>query len=524
MPGEKWLTAVIAGGILLLSTTCSKWDIPDWDIGVAAPLIKTTLHLSHIIPSDYLTSDNDQQGTVEYRHQVYTLDPDELFDMEQSITDLAYNIPFTLTLNPGQHFISTLEETDFGFQNTEIRSITIGSGLIHLVLTNPITEKVVCEYAIPGSSKNGKPLTITATIPAAVAGIPGIKEMDVDLSGYNLDMTGTSGMAANRITVKIDTRIHEDAQPVQVTPFDTLKIRASITGFSLQEAHGYFGQHEFLSGLQETRMDLFDLFETGTLEPDTITAQITMHNGAGMDLQLMIKEITARNSKSHSSVTLNDPFIDVPINVGRATRNAITGTIVPTVQTIRFDPSITKQMFSIFPDYLDWELDMTVNPMGNITMGNDFLHEDHPVAAWFELLIPLRFSSQGLTLKQDVDFYYGTSQVIDGIVYLIADNRFPFDATITMMLFDEQGTLLDSLKPAGIIRSGDHALPAAPVPTRTVITIPCDQERIALLTRTQKIGLEVVLDTQPVGESVSLRVDDYLQIIVSANINTTLSP
>jgi hypothetical protein len=436
---------------------------------------------------------------VDFRHPVYSLSQSDLFDMEQSITDLSYNIPFTIMLNPGQAFISTLEETTFSFQDGEIKTIVIDRGTILLTLLNPLQEGVVCEYSLPGSLRNGSPLYIKATVPAAAGGQPGTITQVVDISGYTIDMTGGSGFSANRILVQIDTRIDPSGKPVQVTPFDTLKIKASFDELILKEAYGYFGEHLIETGLQSTRLDLFDLVTQGSLSPDTISARIRLRNGAGIDLRVHIRELTARNSRENTSISLTDPFIGVPINVGRASRNPATGVITPTEHTITFNPATTKQMFSIFPDHLDWELDMAVNPLGNISMGNDFISMAHPVEAWFELLMPMRVNINNLTLRQLLDFYYSSSGIHGGTLYLIADNRFPFDATISLILLDEQGVPIDSLQPAGTIAAAMQPATGAPQHTRTILTIPVGPERLDALTRARKIDLEVVMNTVSSG-------------------------
>jgi len=507
-----------------LSEGCSKWETPSWDIGVAAPLVMTVLDVGDIIPDTLSFTDANNLVYLDFSHKVYTLSQGDLLDMEQPITDLAYNIPFTIMLNPGQAFISTLEETTFSFGDAEIRTIVIDRGTILLTLLNPLQERVVCEYSLPASSRNGAPLSIHATVPAATGAIPGTTTKVVDISGYTIDMTGGSGFAANLIRVQINTRIDPTGQPVQVTPFDTLKIKASFDELILKEAYGYFGEHLIETGLQSTRLDLFDLVTQGSLSPDTISARIRLRNGAGIDLTVKISELTARNSKENNSVSLTDPFIGVPINVGRAFRNPASGAITPTEHTITFDPATTKQMFSIFPDHLDWELDMAVNPLGNVSMGNDFLSVAHPVEAWFELLIPMRVNINNLTLRQLLDFYFSSSGVQSGTLYLIADNRFPFDATISLTLLDDLGTPIDSIHPAGTIAAAIQPATGAPQHSRTILTIPVGPDRLDALTRARKIDLEVVMNTVPAGGFVSLRGDDHMKLVISANMQTTISP
>lgn len=510
--------------VLLVYAGCTPWEDLEWDVGVSAPLVRTVLGIEHIVPDTIGYTDEQGMAGIDFKYKVFELNQDTLFRLDEALTDLAYHLPLTITLQPGQHFINTLEETTFGFQGAEIRTLVIDRGSILLTLTNPLEEVLVCEYSIPGSSKGGSPLKVTATVPAASGNAPGKLSKVVDVSGYTINLTGSNGFGVNQINVQIDTRVAQNGQPVQVTPFDTLRIRADFSDLTLKEAHGYFGQHYIQTGKQSTRLDLFDMISHGDLIPDTLSARIRIQNGAGFDLRIKLHELTARNSKTNTSVSLQDPFIGAPVNISRATRNQSTGTVTPVEQVITLNPATTKQMFSIYPDHLDWDLDMEVNPLGNMSMGNDFMFADHPVRAWFELLIPLRLNLNQLTLQQQLDFYYSSSGVHSGTLYLIADNRFPFDATVALVLLDENGQAVDSLQPAGTILAAIGHPTGNPTSTRTILTIPVDEERMTALTRARTIDLEVMLNTVPVGEYVAIRADDYMNLIISTNLNATINP
>ncbi len=504
--------------------SCSKWDSLEWDVGISAPLIKTSLDLNDIIPDTFRAADCINNAYIDYRQKVFELTQDTLFNFSQSITDLAYSIPLTINLNPGQVFISTIEESTFSFMDAEIRSMIVDKGIVNITFTNPLKEKVVCTYSIPQSLKNGKYFSARATVPPAVGNQPGILNIDADISGYNIDLTGTSGMGHNKIRVKIDAFVDSVGQQVQITPFDTLKINASFEEFKLLYAEGYFGRHEISTGTKSTKLKIFDLFEDGNIILDTAIAVLKISNGLGADLRLKINEIKVENKKNSTSASLSDPFIGVPVNVIRAQKNQSTGQITPTEHDFYFNPVTTKKMFELFPDELFYDLDVEINPMGNISLGNDFMHKNHPLTAWFELLIPMNIMVQGLTLKQDVDFYFESSTINNGTLYLIADNGFPFDATITLHLKDEKGNVIDSLQPAGTIQAGKYLISDYMEPVRTIIPVHCDAARLSLLKQTRSMTLEVVLNTMPAGTFVRLKSDYNMEIVISTNMNTKLTP
>jgi hypothetical protein len=510
--------------LFILMGSCAKWEDLSWDVDLSAPLLKTKIDLGDILPDSMLASDCQNWVYIDYRQQVFELTQDTLFDLGQSITSLKFNIPATVNMNPGQSFVSSQEETKFNFQDAELSKIKIDSGLVTLKLTNSLKEKVVCVYSLPGSARNGTPFTARVVIPAAVGSQPGMVETDADISGYLIDLRGQSGFASNRIRVKIDAFIDSAGSTVQVTPFDTLTINALFKSLTLSEAYGYFGRHHIATGTKSSRIKTFDLFNAGQLSIDSAIATLMVSNGTGMDIRLNFNDMKVRNTKTGASVSVNDPFMRVPVNISRATINSSTGFITPVEHAFRFDHATMKSMFEIFPDYLDYDLDFEINPLGNVSFGNDFLLSESPLKAWFELLIPMSFAASDLTFRQDVEFYFESANIQEGKLFLIADNRFPFDARISLKLKDESGVVIDSLLPAGIVDAALLPLPDLVQSVRTIIAVPCDPQRIARLRETRSIALEVVLNTKPVGSMVRLRSDYDMHVVISTNLKTTLVP
>lgn len=503
---------------------CAKWEELSWDTDISAPLLKTTIDLSDIIPDSLMTGGLMNSAAVDFNYNVFTLEQDTLFDFGQTITDMGFYIPATVTLNPGQAFLSSVQETSFNLMDAEIRYMTVDRGKVSLTLLNPLKEKVVCQYSIPKSMRNGKPFSARVTIPAALGSQPGSITWEEDISGYTLDLRGSSGNKFNRLGVKIDAIIDSNASPVQVTPFDTLKVKAVFNELKILEASGFFGKHMISTGISSTQLKLFDMLDGGSISLDSMLVVMHIRNGTGTDIRLNLKQVVAKNTKQQTEVVFTDPFIGVPMQIGRAYKDPLTGAITPVDLELTFDPASTKNMFELFPNRLDWDLDMEINPMGNISLGNDFMHKDYPLTADLGIRIPLRFLANGLVLKQNSSFFYASDAIHHGTLYLIADNRFPFDAGLTIYLKDADGQVIDSLKPVGTVVAAPLISPSQTVSARTILTIPCDAYRIARLKQTRSVDIEVVLDTKPAGTHVQLMSDYDLQMVISASINTTIKP
>jgi hypothetical protein len=519
-------TRIMPGFIifLLLLNGCAKWEDLSWDTAVSAPLLKTRIDIYDIIPDSFLSGDCMNWAYIDYQQEVFRFSQDTLFNLTDPLSDLAFTIPVTVTLQPGQSFINTNEVSRFDFDGAELSTIRLSKGLVAMKMTNPLPQPVVCYYTLPGTDKNGHPFSTRVVVPPASGGNKGVVEWDADISGYTIYLNGTSGVSVNTIRIKIDAIIDSSAQAVQVTPFDTLTIDAKFKELLLEEAYGYFGHHLVEPEMQTVHIKSFEFFSAGKIKTDTAIGAFTISNGSGMDLRVNLKKLIARNTRSNESYVISDPFINTTVSIGRATMHPGTGSITPAGHLFQFSPSTMQALIELLPDKLDYEISFEINPLGNVSSGNDFLKASSPLKADFALFVPLAFSAEGLTISQDADFDLGEINIDQGKLFVIADNRFPFDATIVLRMKDAFGVVIDSLTPVGTISAGYLELPDLIKPVRSILTLPCDPARMERLARTRKVAMDVILDTRPAGTIVRLKNDYDMNLVISANIHTTIAP
>ncbi|MFO7721714.1 MAG: hypothetical protein R6V49_00680 [Bacteroidales bacterium] len=510
--------------LILLISGCAKWEDLSWETAISTPLLKTRIDITDIIPDSFLSGDCQNWAYIDYNQEVFRFRQDTLFNLSDPLSSLSFTIPATVTLQPGQSFINTNETTKFSFSGAEITSIRLSKGLVAMKMTNPLPQPVVCHYSLPGSDKDGKPFSVRVVVPAASGGVKGMIEWDADISGYTVNLNGANGVSVNTIHIKIEAIVDSSAQAVQVTPFYTLTIDAKFEELLLEEAYGYFGHHLVEPAFQTVHIKSFEFFSSGKLQTDTAVGAFTISNGSGMDLSVKLKKLIARNTRNNETFVVPDPFISTPVNIGRAAMDPTTGIITPTEHRFVFSHATMKELLELLPDKLDYEISFEINPLGNVSSGNDFLKASSPLKVDFELFVPLAFDAEGLTISQDADFDLGDINISEGKLFVIADNRFPFDATMVLRMKDEQGVIIDSLVPAGIILAGFLELPDLIRPIRSILTIPCDTDRMERLARTRKVSLDVILDTRPAGTLVRLKNDYDMQLVISANIHTTLAP
>ncbi|HRZ50249.1 MAG TPA: hypothetical protein P5338_12725, partial [Bacteroidales bacterium] len=392
-----WITCVWFVWVII-SPGCRKGEPLSWDTEVSGPLMKTRIDLTDIIPDTILKGDCQNIAWLEYNEEVYRLSTSSLVEVDQQIATSRYSLPVTVTLQPGQSFITSNEEVLFQFDGAEIRTIVLDTGIVTLKLTNPLTEPVECTWSIPKSDNGSGYFKTTALIPAASGGVPGTIELDVDISGYRLSLTGKNNNSVNRLQIKVDTRIAANANPVQIKPSDTLRVDATFKEFSLKEAWGYFGRHTVSTGKKVMPIRTFDGFKDGSITIDTASGTIHVENGIGMDILMKITSLVIRNTKKQLELVVNDPFVGKPVQMSRASYNPAAGKAVPTTYDFMFSNATMKAMVEMLPDEIEYEMEMETNPLGNVSFGNDFILSENPLTAGISLQMPFAFLAEDLTL------------------------------------------------------------------------------------------------------------------------------
>lgn len=134
------------------------------------------------------------------------------------------------------------------------------------------------------------------------------------------------------------------------------------------------------------------------------------------------------------------------------------------------------------PDRIDYALDVTIDPLGDVSNGHDFLYHESTLSGDLELDIPLRIAATGLTLRKEVAVTLpgnrDRSSIRGALLHLFAVNGFPFSAAITLDIIDADGVAVSTLPVNGTVASGTlgaDGLVQQPVSSALSITLTGEQ-------------------------------------------------
>ncbi len=495
-----------------------------------APLIKTSLGINNLLADSLIQVNPDTSLKIVYNSSLFNFNVDSLVNFPDTISKQVYHLTGSITVNPGQLIMNSTSHTYMNPGHSgEVRKIVVKSGNIILKIKNSLSQKVLCTYQIPCTSFNGTPFTYTDLLPAAGNNGPALYQKAIDISGYTIDLTGPLGNSSNTITSTVQAWIDPNGSTVTITANDSLQMSSSFNNLVIGYAQGYFGNQTSNPGLQKTYFSLFHKITDGTLSLEDLHLKLNITNGYGVDAAFVLQQLKSVNSHTHNAVALNSSIINSTIHINRAveTYNPM-NPVIPSVSTFNLDNSNFKQLVENLPDSLEYSLNLSTDPLGNVSSGNDFMYSGYGFNADLDLEIPLSLVAHNLTLTDTMSFNLtkpGSSYELNhGTLTLIADNGFPFSAMAQIYLLDN-GVKTDSLV------TFSSVIQSAPIDNnykvtskkRSLIYIPVSGEKLKHLYSAKKMIIVARFNTTGQPHYVKIYSGYLLDLKLTGDFNMTVN-
>ena len=501
---------------------CRKID-PSWEVGVNAPLLKSSMGLENILPDSLLEVNNDNSLSLVYNYSFYNFSPDSLVDMPDTLSHKYLPPLGGFVINPGQTFFNFTENSHLAISNAQISRVDFHSGSLVLEVFSSITEAIIVKYKIPYATFYGVPFEIIETIPAAPTGAVLHFEKSFDISGYSLDLRGVTGLSSNILTNITTATLDPNGNAYTMTATDEFRFNVRFKDISLDYTKGYFGSNNYSFGPDTTNISIFNKITSGNFDFESIKLSLNIENGFGLDAQVAFDNITSINSKTGNTVSLIDPIIGHTINISRAveTGNSV-NPVVPSTNQFDLGNSNILDLIENIPDRISYKIRIVSNPLGNISSGNDFYYYGNYLNASLNMEIPLSLIANDLTLTDTVDFDLGENPntIRSGTLNLLADNGFPFSAQIQLFMLDENMQVTDSLLFPDMIESpAMNAYYMVVHPKRSVLKVPLPEAKIPALFNTKKMLIRAKFNTSGAGHFVKIYDHYKLDLKLTGDFN-----
>lgn len=455
---RRWTLPVtgMALAALWLSACRKEADEVRWDVDVAVPLVRISMDIGDLLGDTLISADGQGNVSIVHTARLFEMGLDTLLELPDTVLRFRYpefNIPpgSTFDLGPGAPFATADQTTRFDLQDLQLRELRVRSGTLGMAFVNRVGSVLDGQFALPGSSLGGSPLAWSPSIPAGSPSSPSTLSQDFQLDGYTIDLRGPGYNEVNTLAMELALT---NVTGVSIGAADSVEAIVSYHGIEPRYARGYFGQHELDIDPDTSDLNAFEGL-SGLLDLDQVTATLRITNGIGMDARARINSLHSVNSATGNIVPLAHAITAGPLNLDRALD--LGNSFQPAVNSWTMDNgnSNIDAFIENLPDGITYDLDVTANPLGDVSNGNDFLYDDSRLTADLDVDIPLNIIATDLTLTRRMPIELGGTlehhALRSGTLHLFADNRFPFSARAILTQEAQDGSLLDTIGAGGTI-------------------------------------------------------------------------
>lgn len=513
-----------------------KQDIGNsqWDVDVLAPVIKTRLTMADLLADSLLTADSEGALRLRIETPLIDLPLDSILKIPDTTIGKTISLPLSLTnIEPGTEIFPLADETQYDLGELALKRVTLRSGKLRLRIKSVLETAVDFTYKIPVAKLFGSPFETIQSVPAGAQGDTAIVEFEFDLADYDIDLRGLNGTGFNTLTTVFILKTSDSGQVVSIpanVPFFVLEY--SFVNIIPFYGSGYFGQQTSSTEDQNTEIDVLNRITEGQMFLDSVTIGLNITNGVGADATFLLNNLSSINTRQNTTVDLSHEIVGNTILLTRAID--IDGTAEGVIAMERNyelnnSNSNIKQFIENLPDQLGFTFGFELNPLGNVSSGNDFFYYERPFQALMDIDIPLRTTLTNLTLVDTLDWNLSENAVVDavnsGSFTLIALNGFPLEGIVGLTLLDENGAILDELVvPSTIASPPVDSQNRVISPLESRIEIPVPDKTSGILPQTRQVCIQATFNTSGQPDMVEFYDTYGIDIRLIGNFNINFGP
>ena len=501
---------ILVGSALITLAACSRREPTSWDSDVQGPLAYGRLSVQQIVPDSLLYADETGLWHLLFDENLTDFDLDSLVEIPDTVILKEYQ------LLPGEYLPgfslpgTQLSQINIQHPSVQLKHVRMKSGKLRYRFVSPVDGYLNCTLNIPGMTLNGVAQSITFNTAPPASGSDFIAEGFIDLQGVELDLTGELGNSFNRFAITFDAVVDPSStQPAVVSSGDEIALEFEFDNPLLSYARGYFGSHTYELN-EQVDFSAFAAMPEGVLNLDGAEMQFFIRNAVGVDAQIDFEEISNYNVGSSTSVALEHPTLYNAINITRAQD------LGESVQAYEysFDVNGGNSNLDAFLENLPNQFNLLgnvkVNPLGNVSDGNDFIYLDDALQANLVMDIPMRFGMQNLHLADTLYLTNAAEEIpLDGTLELFITNGFPVEGKVSLYVIENgvRVTIAENLQIAGAMPT---TTPSAPTPSESMLAIDAQSDVLSKLHEGNPLLIDVTLQTPGAPSPVGIYANQFI--------------
>ncbi|MCB0853719.1 MAG: hypothetical protein KDD63_15950, partial [Bacteroidetes bacterium] len=330
------------------------------------------------------------------------------------------------------------------FADIELTKLLVKSGKIRASTISTVEDTIQFQYSITSAlnSMEEIPAVNIKLNPAPPHGVS-TQVVERDLGGFVIDMTD-GGTTYNTIREKIKVTLLESGNLVTLDQTDSISVEFGLIEIEPTYIEGYIGQEKFTFSGQRS-IDLFETLDVKKLKFADPKAKIVFASSLGVNANVEVKDFTAVNSKTGQRTPLNGtPLLAGPVVIQSPELPDTNSTVFTEVEFNR-DNSNIPTFINLLANELSYDIAVVTNPGVKAAFHDNFATENSQISAYVDFELPLEGIVEELKMGDTTGINFGKvdfNQIQGADLRIIIENQFPFMATITATILDENKELI----------------------------------------------------------------------------------
>ena len=489
--------------LVILMSGCTR-QATTWEADVALPLIDDLLDWTDVVGDSLATIEAGPVAVIRFDGALSELNIEALTQLPDTLVSQELSPDFSgcpFQVPPGTVLLDSEEDIVFQGIDQQFKSIVLESGRIEYSVQSSTDGYVEMQYDFPSVTIDGQAVELYVLLPPSTDGQFQTAMGVIDLSGASIDLTGVSGNEINRIASELIIGTPEFIEDTaQVYGADSILVDMYFKDLLVQQVAGYFGQEALDFDVEQKIFDS-ELFTGGFLEINPTRALLSFNNTLAADIRLDLDALQV------DGINVGHPQLSAPQFISRADWSS--GEVAPgtwNLDLLESGPDIFE-LLSYLPEWVTLQGEGLLNPLGDISGGQDFFDARQPPQLRLDLEWPLKGTIEQFGVKQVIDFEGVNLPQFEGDLVLRLTNGFPVswdfnaewehpdDAFDTEVIHGTMASFFDESDPSNVIEwripVDDNRLVG---PSQLVFSAHMDSEGEVVFTGNERLRLQVAIE------------------------------
>ncbi len=432
---------------------------------------------------------------------------------------------------PDQILANDTADTEIEAASAQLTSVKVKSGSIYLNATSTIEDQISLDYSVPGAKQNGIPFSILENVPPAPPGGTSSKNTSVDISGFNIDLTGrpTYSNIYNTFYTILLGKIDSTGNLINLSLQDSVLLQTGVTKLTANEGYGYLGKDTSTAD-DINEVDFFGNLQNVNIDLEEVKLKLEFVNHIGAPIDIQIDQLLSSNANSPQGINQGNSTALTWTGLGSlytipAATLSVLNTPTPSSLELTLDKNNSNldKLVEANPNFFKTKVGSFLNRSTTTPDYNQFIFSNYGIDTYLNLEIPMHFAATDIHISDTTAFDYFSldkdGQLQQGTLKLISKNHFPFGGTVDIILLNDDGVRL------GTLSSSDRVLPGKTnnagktiEEVRSILNFPLNAKQVENLKKTTRIVMDVHLQTPSPTEKVKLYDSDYLDMTLSGDL------